>query len=41
MTSGVVVSSVLLTGNQLLWVEQVLVGTSTDLVDHIGLQVHV
>ena len=39
MPTGEVVRSILLTGDQLLRVEQLTVGTGTDLIDHRRLQV--
>ena len=39
MTTGVVVGSVLLTGDELLGVEELSVGTGADLIDDGGLQI--
>ena len=39
MTTGVVVGGVLLAGDQLLGVEELTVGTGTDLIDDGGLQI--
>ena len=39
MTTGEVVGGILLTGDQLLGVEQLTVGTGADLIDHGGLQI--
>jgi len=41
MATGIVVGCVLLAGDQLLWVVELAVGTSTDLVDHGRLQIEV
>jgi len=40
VTTGVVVRRILLAGDQLLGVEQLTVGSGTDLVHHGGLQIH-
>lgn len=41
VTTGVVVSSILLAGDELLWVVELTVGAGTDLIDHGGLQIEV
>jgi len=40
MATGEIVGGVFLTGDQLLWVEQLTVSASADLIDHSWLQVH-
>uniref|UniRef100_A0A0L0NZ90 Uncharacterized protein n=1 Tax=Candidozyma auris TaxID=498019 RepID=A0A0L0NZ90_CANAR len=41
VATSVVVRRIFFTGNQLLWVKQILVGARTNLVYHVWLQIHV
>jgi len=41
VTAGVVVGGILLAGDELLWVEELAVGTSADLIDHGWLEINV
>ena len=41
VTTGVVVGGILLARDHLLWVEEVAVGASADLIDNIGLEVDI
>merc|ERR1712038_1388768 len=40
MATGIIVCSILLSSDQLLWVEQLPVSASSDLVNHSRLQIH-
>jgi len=40
VAAGEIVGGIFLTGDQLLWVEELTVGASTDLINHSRLQVH-
>ena len=41
VTTGVVVGGILLAGDELLWVEELAVGTSADLIDHGWLEIDI
>merc|ERR1711976_212037 len=40
VTTSIVVGSILLTSDQLLWVEQLTVGASAHLINYSGFQIH-